>query len=151
MKKLYVFAGVLISATFYSQSLMGNINSGGVSGQDLMYTVGEIYVIPDDPDQQNSGTLGMLYQTSLQVLGAGEVIVKQDKVNVYPNPTADYITLQISSQEKPKEVSVYDLSGKLVMQQAVSNDRLDLSSLMKGIYLLVFKNSDLKPVKIIKK
>jgi len=151
MKKLYVLAGVLISATFYSQSLMGNLNSGGVSGQDLMYTVGEIYVIPDDPDQQNSGTLGMLYQTSLQVLGAGEVIVKQDKVSVYPNPTADYITLQISSQEKPKEVSVYDLSGKLVMQQAISNDRIDLSSLMKGIYLLVFKNSDLKPVKIIKK
>jgi len=151
MKKLYVFAGVLISATFYSQSLMGNLNSGGVSGQDLMYTVDEIYVIPDDPDQQNSGTLGMLYQTSLQVLGAGEVIVKQDKVNVYPNPTADYITLQIASKKKPKEVSVYDLSGKLVMQQAVSNDRLDLSSLMKGIYLLVFKNSDLKPVKIIKK
>ena len=151
MKKLYVLAGVLISATFYSQSLMGNLNSGGVSGQDLMYTVGEIYVIPDDPDQQNSGTLGMLYQTSLQVLGAGEVIVKQDKVSVYPNPTADYITLQISSQEKPKEVSVYDLSGKLVMQQAISNDRIDLSSLMKGIYLLVFKNLDLKPVKIIKK
>ncbi len=151
MKKLYVLAGVLISAIFYSQSLMGNLNSGGVSGQDLMYTVGEIYVIPDDQDQQNSGTLGMLYQTSLQVLGAGEVIVKQDKVSVYPNPTADYITLQISSQEKPKEVSVYDLSGKLVRQETVSNDRIDLSSLMKGIYLLVFKNSDLKPVKIIKK
>lgn len=151
MKKLYALAGFLISATFYSQSLMGNVNSGGVSNQDLMYTVGEIYVIPDDPDQQNSGTLGMLYQTTLNVLGATEVIVKQDKISVYPNPTADYITLQVSSKEKPREVSVYDLSGKLVMKQEISNDRVDLSSLIKGVYLLTFKNSDLKPVKIIKK
>ncbi|QPQ53151.1 T9SS type A sorting domain-containing protein [Chryseobacterium indologenes] len=116
-----------------------------------MHTVGEIYVVPDDPDQQNSGTLGMLYQTVLDVLGVTEVVVKQDKVIVYPNPTADYVTLQISLKEKPREVSVYDLSGKLIMQKEINNNRIDLSSLLKGVYLLTFKNSDLKSVKIIKK
>ncbi len=115
-----------------------------------MHTIGEIYVVPDDPDQQNSGTLGMLYQTVLDVLGVTEVVVKQDKVIVYPNPTADYVTLQISLKENPREVSVYDLSGKLIMQKEINNNRIDLSSLLKGVYLLTFKNSDLKPVKIIK-
>ncbi|PWN68668.1 T9SS C-terminal target domain-containing protein [Chryseobacterium phosphatilyticum] len=151
MKKLYVLAGFLVSATFYSQSLMGGVNSGGVSNNNLMYTVGEIYVIPDDPDQQNSGTLGLLYQTVLDVLGVSEVVVSRDKVSVYPNPTADYVTLKISSKEKPKEASVYDLSGKLVLHCKISNDRIDLSSLLKGVYLLTFKNSELKPIKIIKK
>ncbi|GAE63436.1 Por secretion system C-terminal sorting domain-containing protein [Chryseobacterium indologenes] len=151
MKKLYVLTGFLLSVTFYSQSLIGNINSGGISNNNLMHTVGEIYVVPDDPDQQNSGTLGMLYQTVLDVLGVTEVVVKQDKVIVYPNPTADYVTLQISLKEKPREVSVYDLSGKLIMQKEINNNRIDLSSLLKGVYLLTFKNSDLKSVKIIKK
>lgn len=151
MKKLYVLTGFLLSVTFYSQSLIGNINSGGISNNSLMHTIGEIYVVPDDPDQQNSGTLGMLYQTILDVLGVTEVVVKQDKVIVYPNPTADYVTLQISLKEKPREVSVYDLSGKLIMQKEINNNRIDLSSLLKGVYLLTFKNSDLKPVKIIKK
>ncbi len=151
MKKLYVLTGFLLSVTFYSQSLIGNINSGGISNNNLMHTVGEIYVVPDDPDQQNSGTLGMLYQTVLDVLGVTEVVVKQDKVIVYPNPTADYVTLQISLKENPREVSVYDLSGKLIMQKEINNNRIDLSSLLKGVYLLTFKNSDLKPVKIIKK
>ena len=151
MKKLYLVAGLLGSVSIYSQSLMGGINSGGVSNENLMHTVGEIYVIPDNPDQQNSGTLGMLYQTVLNVLGVSEITTKQDKVSVYPNPTADYITLQISSKEKPKEVSVYDLSGKLVMQKEINSDRIDLSSLINGVYLLTFKNSDIKPIKIIKK
>ncbi|VFA42821.1 T9SS type A sorting domain-containing protein [Chryseobacterium indologenes] len=151
MKKLYVLTGFLLSVTFYSQSLIGNINSGGISNNNLMHTVGEIYVVPDDPDQQNSGTLGMLYQTVLDVLGVTEVVVKQDKVIVYPNPTADYVTLQISLKENSREVSVYDLSGKLIMQKEINNNRIDLSSLLKGVYLLTFKNSDLKPVKIIKK
>ncbi|AZA81355.1 hypothetical protein C1637_01925 [Chryseobacterium lactis] len=151
MKKLYALTGVLISVTFYSQSLMGGVNSGGVSNENLMHTVGEIYVIPDDPDQQNSGTLGMLYQTVLNVLGVNEVVANQEKVSVYPNPTADYITLRISSKEKPKEVSIYDLSGKLVMQKEINGDRIDLSSLINGVYLLTFKSSDLKPIKIIKK
>ncbi|HAO27117.1 MAG TPA: hypothetical protein DCQ68_04340 [Chryseobacterium indologenes] len=151
MKKLYVLTGFLLSVTFYSQSLIGNINSGGISNNNLMHTVGEIYVVPDDPDQQNSGTLGMLYQTVLDVLGVTEVVVKQDKVIVYPNPTADYVTLQIFLKENSREVSVYDLSGKLIMQKEINNNRIDLSSLLKGVYLLAFKNSDLKPVKIIKK
>nr|WP_315033303.1 T9SS type A sorting domain-containing protein [uncultured Chryseobacterium sp.] len=151
MKKLYLLTGSLVSVTFSSQSLMGGINSGGVSNENLMHTVGEIYVIPDDPDQENSGTLGMLYQTVLNVLGVSEAIVKQDNVSVYPNPTADYITLRISSKDKPREVSVYDLSGKLVMQKEINTDRIDLSSLIKGAYLLTFKNSGLKPIKIIKK
>jgi hypothetical protein len=78
---------------FYSQSLIGNINSGEYL---IIDAYDRNYVVPDDPDQQNSGTLGMLYQTVLDVLGVTEVVVKQDKVIVYPNPTADYVTLQIS-------------------------------------------------------
>ncbi|AZA78576.1 T9SS C-terminal target domain-containing protein [Chryseobacterium sp. G0186] len=151
MKKIYLLSGLLCSALFYSQSLVGGLNSGGVSGENLIHTVGEIYVVPTNPDEQNSGTLGVLSQTVLTVLGVNEVITNQEKVNVYPNPTADYITISVSSKTKPKEVSIYDMSGKLVSQKEIKDNRIDLSFLTKGVYMLMFKNLELKPVKIIKK
>lgn len=151
MEKTYLMAGILSSALFYSQALIGGINSGGVSNDNLIHTVGEIYVLPANPDEQNSGIIGVVYQTVLNVLGVNEVISEQEKVSIYPNPTADYITINISSKVKLQDVSIYDVSGKLVSQKTVNGNRIDLSFLLKGVYLLTFKNSALKPIKVIKK
>ncbi|WP_106917783.1 T9SS type A sorting domain-containing protein [Chryseobacterium aurantiacum] len=151
MKKIYLLSGILCSAWFYSQSFVGGLNSGGVSHENLIHSVGEIYVVPTNPDEQNSGTLGVLSQTVLTVLGVNEVVTNQEKINVFPNPTADYITITVSSKKKPKDVSIYDMSGKLVSQKEINNSRIDLSFLPKGVYMLTFNDLELKPVKIIKK
>lgn len=150
MKKIYLLGGFLVSVPIYSQSLIGGINSGGVSNENLMHTVGEIYVIPTNPDDQNSGTIGVLYQTVLNVLGVNEIVTEK-VVSIYPNPTAGYINFNISSATRLEDVSIYDMSGKLVSQNKIVNNRLDLSFLLQGVYILKFNNSDVKPVKIIKK
>ncbi|MDN3695601.1 T9SS type A sorting domain-containing protein [Chryseobacterium tructae] len=151
MKKIYLLGGLFFTVLFYSQSLVGGINSGSTSSETLIHTVGEIYVIPTNPDHQNTGTPGILYQTVLNVLGVNEVIAEQEKVSVYPNPTANYITLNVSSRIKPREVMIYDMSGKLISQKEIKENRIDLSFLTQGIYMLIFKDSELKPVKVIKK
>ncbi len=133
----------------FSQSVMGNINSGAVSADGFMHSVGEIYVIPNDPDKANSGTMGILYQSVLQVLGILEL--EKNHVKIYPNPTTDFIYVKLSSKLKIEEASVYDLSGKLILQAKLESDKLNLRSLPQGIYMVIFKNSDLKPIKIIKK
>ncbi|WP_164465212.1 T9SS type A sorting domain-containing protein [Chryseobacterium lactis] len=133
----------------FAQSVIGNINSGAVSADNLSHSVGEIYVIPDQPDQANSGTMGMLYQTGLQVLGVSEI--EKEQVKIYPNPTTDYIYITLNSRSKIEEAEVYDLSGKLVLQAKLESGKLDLRHLLQGIYVISFKNSDIKPVKIIKK
>ncbi|WP_294297735.1 hypothetical protein, partial [uncultured Chryseobacterium sp.] len=51
----------------FAQSAIGSINSGAVSTDGFSHSVGEIYVIPTDPDQASSGTMGVLYQSVLQV------------------------------------------------------------------------------------
>ncbi|ASK31221.1 hypothetical protein CEY12_14415 [Chryseobacterium sp. T16E-39] len=150
MKKIYLLGGFLVSVSVCSQSLIGGVNSGGVSNENLMHTVGEIYVIPTNPDDQNSGTMGVLYQTVLNVLGVSE-IVSDKGVGIYPNPTSGYINFKVSSVTKLDEVSVYDVSGKLVSRQKIVDNRIDLSFLLQGVYILKFNNSELKPVKIIKK
>ncbi len=111
--------------------------------------MGEIYVIPTDPDKSNSGTLGILYQSVLQVLGISEL--EKDNVKIYPNPTTDFIYVKLNSKSKIEGAEIYDLSGKLVFKTKLDSEQLDLRQLQQGVYMIVFLNSDIKPIKIIKK
>lgn len=133
----------------FAQSVIGNINSGAVSENNFTHSVGEIYVIPTDPDQNNSGTMGMLYQTVLQVLGVQEL--EKETVKIYPNPTTDFVYVQLNSKTKIDEVEIYDASGRLVLKTKLESGKLDLRALNQGVYMITFKNPDLKPIKIIKK
>lgn len=133
----------------FAQSVIGNINSGAVSADNFTHSVGEIYVIPTDPDQANSGTMGILYQSVLKVLGISEI--EKDNIKIYPNPTADFIYVKLNSKSKIEGAEIYDLSGKLVFKTKLESEQLDLRQLQQGVYMIVFKNSDIKPIKIIKK
>ncbi|MBO9690658.1 T9SS type A sorting domain-containing protein [Chryseobacterium sp.] len=133
----------------FAQSVIGNINSGAVSADNFSHSVGEIYVIPDDPDQAGSGTMGMLYQSVLQVLGVSEI--EKDHVKIYPNPTTDFVYVKLSSKSKIDGVEIYDLNGRLILVTRLESDKLDLRTLNQGVYIISFKNPDLKPIKIIKK
>jgi hypothetical protein len=133
----------------FAQSVIGNINSGAVSSDNFTHSVGEIYVIPTDPDHANSGTMGMFYQSVLTVLGVSEL--EKDNVKIYPNPTADFVYVTLNSKSKIEETEIYDLSGKLVLKTKLESEKLDLRHLPQGVYMIVFKNSDIKPIKIIKK
>jgi len=132
----------------FAQSVIGSINSGAVSADNFTHSVGEIYVIPTDPDKTNSGTMGMFYQSVLQVLGVTEL--EKDNVKIYPNPTADFVHIKLNSKSKIEDAQIYDLSGKLIIQANLESEKLDLRSLPQGVYMIIFKNSDIKPIKIIK-
>ncbi|REC79964.1 hypothetical protein DRF60_02990 [Chryseobacterium elymi] len=132
-----------------AQSVIGNMNSGAVSDTNFTHSVGEIYVIPADPDQANSGTMGMYYQSVLKVLGVKEL--EKENIKIYPNPTADFVHITLNSNSKIEEAEVYDTAGRLVLKVRLDQGKIDLRSLDSGIYMISFKNPDIKPVKIIKK
>lgn len=65
--------------------------------------------------------------------------------SIYPNPTSDYIQIA-ADVRKSLEVKVYQGNGNLVMsQQAEANERISLSGLPAGIYL-VQVNGQTQPV-----
>jgi hypothetical protein len=135
----------------FAQSVIGNFNSGAVSSENMPYSVGEIYVIPTDPNQANSGTMGMLYQSVLQILGVSEIQIEKEQAKIYPNPTTDFIHITLRSNTEINEAEVYDLTGKLVLKARLESGKLDLRALIPGIYMISFRNPDIKPIKIIKK
>ncbi|MBO6185362.1 MAG: hypothetical protein J6O88_11855 [Chryseobacterium sp.] len=99
----------------FAQSVIGGINSGAVSADNFNHSVGEIYVIPTDPDKANSGTMGMFYQSVLQVLGVTEL--EKDNVKIYPNPTADFVYVKLNSNQKSKEQKSMIFQGSLSSKQ----------------------------------
>jgi len=84
-------------------------------------------------------------------------VTKSFDVKVYPNPISDIVNLQFDKfADGDIEVSVFDFSGRLILNNMYSNRkiiRLNLSSLAKGLYLLNIRinNENNLAVKIIKK
>jgi hypothetical protein len=57
-------------------------------------------------------------------------------LNVYPNPVSNGVVYIRSNSSDAKNVTVYDILGKQLIQKEVTNGSLDVSNLSKGVYLM---------------
>jgi hypothetical protein len=55
-------------------------------------------------------------------------------VRLYPNPAKDVVYL--SSRDNIEQVRVYNIAGQLMLNAIVNDNQFDISSLIKGIYLV---------------
>lgn len=76
---------------------------------------------------------------------------RKDTVKIYPNPFADAVT--IDRPELIGSLSIFDASGKLVMQNVKAEQKLSLSHLASGTYIvqILMKDGTRQSVKLIKK
>ena len=65
-------------------------------------------------------------------------------INLFPNPAGDQLNIWIEGVQKKSYIKVYNLMGKLVMQQESSNwlTQLNISKLSAGFYLLHVNNGN---------
>ncbi len=56
--------------------------------------------------------------------------------NIYPNPTSTGFVNITSTNADAMSVSVFDMLGKQVINKTISNNRLDVSSLNAGMYIV---------------
>jgi hypothetical protein len=65
-----------------------------------------------------------------------------DRVNIYPNPASDNI--YISNLIEKSSIKIYDIQGKLVLENKISNkEYVNISILAKGIYQVKFEGNNL--------
>ncbi|MCB0760004.1 MAG: T9SS type A sorting domain-containing protein, partial [Flavobacteriales bacterium] len=71
------------------------------------------------------------------------VPIPETTFRIFPNPASSEVTLT-SASSLPFNVRLFDLSGRLLMQQAnnTSTARLNLTSLSPGVYNLVLEQGD---------
>ena len=149
--KMIVLSGCLLCFHALSaQSIVGSINSGCLSDNGMVYSVGEVFVIPDNnPDEAGSGLVGALSQIAFFVSGTDDHSALVN-LNIYPNPAEKVIHLQNSSDEKFGQIFIYSLKGEMVMHIMNPESSIDLGKLPAGIYTILTDNKNIPGIKILK-
>lgn len=62
-----------------------------------------------------------------------------NSLKVYPNPVVGNIVTIESSIDGEKEITLFDMNGRILVQKSTFSNSLDLSAVNKGIYLLQTK------------
>jgi len=64
-------------------------------------------------------------------------------LSMYPNPTSELVTIDLSAMSGRSEVSVSDATGRVVLNRVSSDDRLliDASSFATGLYQVTLRNN----------
>lgn len=91
-----------------------------------------------------SGNLGLMAFDNLSLtttsLSTSENLLSKNDVQVYPNPTSDY--LNIKGAKNVSGIKVLDVSGRVVLSSDKAEQKIDVSQLVKGAYILNVKNTD---------
>jgi hypothetical protein len=149
MKKTLLFVFLIVSFSGKAQTLVQSVNSGSVISTSSSVSVGEIVVVPVNPNQSSSGLIGILAQNQ-QSLEVPELEIAQNFV-VFPNPTISKIFFKTNAHLFGEKVFVYNNVGQLVVSKRVSDDNsIDLADLSQGIYLITFSDKKINTFKIIK-
>ncbi len=74
----------------------------------------------------------------MKVTDVAETPITPVKLNVFPNPVDNYITIDYNGKEFPLEYRLTAINGKLILHEKsnLSNVKIDMSDLPSGAYIL---------------
>ncbi|GAA5096721.1 hypothetical protein GCM10023210_30820 [Chryseobacterium ginsengisoli] len=138
---------VFISATDFHLATSGNaaLDNKGTFVADV--------TVDADGATRNATTpdLGS-YEFTNVVLAVGDVAAKNNKLNYYPNPVVDFIT--INNDSKIKNIEVYNTAGQRLINETINAEKgsVDMRRVPSGVYILkVNSEKDSQSLKVIKK
>jgi hypothetical protein len=143
---------------------MGTVSGGGDYAVNTTATITAIantgyqFVQWNDGNKQNPRTLTVIQDTTFtaefEVANAIKVI-KESTICIYPNPVKDNITVVLPENIYQAIFMLYDMQGKVLLNQEISNqDVVLVSNLATGIYIynvITDKESHHGKLKIMKK
>ena len=132
------------AASAHSQEVIGGAGSYGENnGYSLAWTLGETVIeTASDPDNSTYLTQGF-HQGSFVITYVGEKDEPELDVNIYPNPVAEQLTIDIRGDyAQDLEYEIYDLSGKSVFSGRLSDptNRVNMNRLANAQYILLIKS-----------
>jgi ASPIC and UnbV/FG-GAP-like repeat/Secretion system C-terminal sorting domain len=63
---------------------------------------------------------------------------------IFPNPTTDFLNINLKNRSEIKSIEIYDMSGKLVISQISNNTLFDTKNLSSGEYIILLQDSENK-------
>lgn len=123
MKKFILFIQLLFSSLIFSQNNT-KINctySGSIIKKSII--IGKICLNKENTENINSKINVDFFDKSIRI---------------YPNPTKDLIYIENPDNKIIKNLSLYNIDGKLISIYLYFDNYLDLSNLPTGLYFLNF-------------
>ena len=157
MRKILILFCVLMTGIgAFAQSAV-TASGGEASGNsgNLSYSIGQTFC------STTEGTSGQINDGVLQPYEIYDVTDVQSAISdvislsAFPNPTNDYLTLRIESDDiEGFNIAMYDISGKEIMQQHITSleTSLDVQQLPSATYFVrvTKEKKELKSFKIVK-
>lgn len=86
-------------------------------------------------------SFGAIAQENKSTFAAGKEPI--EGLNIYPNPAkADRIYITTAKPAMSKEIEIYDMLGKKIMQATLNGKELNISALTRGVYIIKVKEGD---------
>ena len=162
-KKLKFSALLLLGLGLTGLQAQESVNATGGnasgSGGTVSYSVGQVVYTT------NIGTNGSVAQGVQQPFEISVVLAIEEAkginltVSAYPNPTTDYLTLEVDASTtlsiQSMAYQLYDMQGKLLQNEKITSNQASIvmSNLVPATYFVKVteSNKEVKTFKIIKK
>lgn len=109
----------------------------------LSWTLGEV-VIDTYDNGTNILTQGF-HQTELTITSVEETL-SDVRLNMYPNPTSEFLNIELGNNEKDINLQLFDMSGKLIHKDVINaydtKYELPMQSVATGKYLIQMQSED---------
>jgi len=143
------FNGTPLPNTSYnngdSETICFEFNVDQLWNQSKMHIVGMFIDDNNGIDNASESTINEAISNGYSPCGITSIGLElngPDKVNIYPNPATDNV--YISNLFEKSIIKIYDIQGKLVLENEVSDkEYINISMLAKGIYQVKFEGNNL--------
>ncbi len=145
-----LLAGLLLGSFAQAQETT-NATGGSAtgSGGSVVYSLGQVFY---KTNTDSSGSVAQGVQHAYEIYTVG---VKETELNIslqlFPNPTAENLTLQIS-QYQNLSYQLFDMQGKLLSNSPIAAEQtqINMSSLPEATYFVNVLNQENKLVQSFK-
>jgi len=109
----------------------------------LSWTLGEVMI--DTYDNGTNILTQGFHQTELTVTSIEETLA-DIRLNLYPNPTSEYLNIELGNNEEDINLQLYDMSGKLIHKDVINaydtKYVLPMQSVASGQYLVQMQSEN---------
>lgn len=125
-------------ATNNSTNNVDNFERVDIPNPTGTYTISVTHKGSITGGQQNYSLI--VSSSNMSSLNVNEALNKKSQVSIYPNPATN--ALFVKNYKKGSKVSILDFSGRILYQDIIENDKISLSNLQSGNYLLIYIGDD---------
>lgn len=141
---------ILQTTTSSKGSLVVDLCVDNVSEPSLTYDSATNSVTCTNPSQRSSTQTAKSFNEEDQ-------IIEEPAINflMSPNPSYNSVQFSMEGMENTKQISIYDMSGRLMLQKEVNavSGNLDISNFSAGVYIVKVRDekNNAKTMRLVKK